>query len=157
VAIDFRALMEPVALGLLGEPNRELSRGPEWRYGSKGSMLVDVDKGTWFNFELNVGGGVLDLIKNELSGTDPIKWLEWHRTLRRREIVELLAGVAEAAPSGSMSVDTGIADIDCPPREGGRHDGRRPLPRRHRLRDGRPARRDRHSMSALRPILPQGG
>jgi hypothetical protein len=44
--------------------------------------------------------------------------LEWHRTLRRREIVELLAGVAEAAPSGSMSVDTGIADIDCPPREG---------------------------------------
>jgi hypothetical protein len=41
--------------------------------------------------------------------------LEWHRTLRRGEIVELLAGVAEAAPSSS----TGIADIDCPPRAGG--------------------------------------
>jgi hypothetical protein len=41
--------------------------------------------------------------------------LERHRTLRRREIVELLAGVAEAAPSSSR----GIADIDCPPRAGG--------------------------------------
>jgi putative DNA primase/helicase len=75
-ALDFRALMEPVTLSLLGEPNRELSRGPEWRYGSNGSMLVDVDKGTWFDFESNIGGGVFDLIRREVPGADPVRWLD---------------------------------------------------------------------------------
>ena len=61
--IDFAALMEPVALKLLGEPNTNLSNPPrDMRFGSRGSMAVDYENGRWFDHENQVGGGVLDLI-----------------------------------------------------------------------------------------------
>jgi hypothetical protein len=61
--IDFAALMEPVALKLLGEPNTNLSNPPrDMRFGSRGSMAVDYENDRWFDHENQVGGGVLDLI-----------------------------------------------------------------------------------------------
>jgi predicted P-loop ATPase len=68
------SLIEPVARELLGEPNKKLSNGKELRFGSRGSMSVDLEKGTWFDFETNVGGGVVDLIAREIRG-DPGEWL----------------------------------------------------------------------------------
>src|SRR5215475_11219623 len=70
--IDFNALMEPVALRLLGEPAQKL--GNEWRYGGRGSLAIDIKKGTWFDHEANKGGGVLELIRRKQYG-DPILWL----------------------------------------------------------------------------------
>ena len=75
---DFEKLMSEVAKALLGEPSQRLTRGDRWRYGSKGSMSVDVEKGQWFDFENDRGGGVLELIESELQ-TDRRGALAWMR------------------------------------------------------------------------------
>src|SRR5438552_2560446 len=66
-------LIEPVARALLGEPNPESTR-KELRYGSRGSLSIDLEKGTWFDFETGKGGGVLALIERE-TGEEPRAWL----------------------------------------------------------------------------------
>ncbi|WP_447044273.1 toprim domain-containing protein [Vreelandella sp. H-I2] len=76
---DFAALMEPVARELLGDPNAELSKGDKLRFGTHGSMAVDIEAGRWFSHEDDTGGGVLDLLAHELSlGTraEQLRWLE---------------------------------------------------------------------------------
>jgi hypothetical protein len=57
--------MEAVVRKLLGEPNRRLSTKDELRFGTHGSLSVDLQKGTWFSHEDGDGGGVLDLIARE--------------------------------------------------------------------------------------------
>ena len=54
-----------VAKALLGEPNPKLSNKREWRYGSHGSLSIDLDKGTWYCHESETGGGCADLIKRD--------------------------------------------------------------------------------------------
>jgi hypothetical protein len=70
--IDFNSLMEPVALRLLGEPAQK--HGREWRYGSRGSLAIDIVNGRWFDHEANTGGGVFDLIKRR-GHEQPAAWL----------------------------------------------------------------------------------
>lgn len=76
--LDFTDLMPRVALHLLGEPNPRLSRGDEMRWGTHGSLSVDKAKGTYFDHEIKVGGGAIDLIMRErgcdLAGA--MAWLE---------------------------------------------------------------------------------
>ena len=50
-----------VAAGLLGKPHRVSA--DEIRFGSAGSLSIDLKKGTWFSHEENVGGGVADLAR----------------------------------------------------------------------------------------------
>ena len=50
------------------------STATELRYGSRGSLSIDLQKGTFFDHEANEGGGVLDLIRRE-TGDDPVEWL----------------------------------------------------------------------------------
>ena len=52
---DFAELMGPVARTLLGEPNQRLSSKHELRFGARGSMSIDLRKGTWFDHERNIG------------------------------------------------------------------------------------------------------
>src|SRR3974390_1346821 len=75
--IDFAQHIGEVAQRLLGHPNRALSGATEWRYGTNGSLSVDLAKGTWFDHENQVGGGVLDLIKHEtgLANGAAVGWL----------------------------------------------------------------------------------
>jgi hypothetical protein len=63
---------------LLGEPNRCGSRGNQWRYGSKGSLAVDVARGVFTDFETGKGGGHLDLVRRVLGGSraDAAQWLK---------------------------------------------------------------------------------
>src|SRR5260221_3622248 len=70
--IDFDALIEPVALRLLGEPQQKC--GHEWRYGNRGSLSIDIAKGRWFDHEANRGGGVFDLIRRQ-GHEQPAAWL----------------------------------------------------------------------------------
>jgi hypothetical protein len=74
------ALMEPIARLLLGEPNRRLSNKTEFRYGTHGSLAIDLAAGTFFDHETNHGGGVLDLVTRETgrTGADRMQWLEQH-------------------------------------------------------------------------------
>jgi len=74
--IDFPALMKSVALRLLGEPNRKLSKAREWRYGAHGSLRVDLVRGRFDDFEYGVSGGVLDLIEYKV-GCDRAGAFEW--------------------------------------------------------------------------------
>lgn len=76
--IDWPAVAPDVVTALLGEPNRKLSRGARWRYGSKGSLSVDLDKAAWFDFEAEQGGKLSKLIERE-KGCDwkgARRWLE---------------------------------------------------------------------------------
>jgi hypothetical protein len=77
------ALIEPLARKFFGEPNYDLSRTysrpNELRFGTNGSLKIDVEKGTWYDFEDREGGGVLDLIKREMmfaSARECFEWLE---------------------------------------------------------------------------------
>lgn len=80
MATEFEQIIEPLAISLLGEPNRAISSDREWRYGVRGSLAVDLQKGTWFDHEANEGGGALDLVTREkgLTGTARLEWLKNH-------------------------------------------------------------------------------
>ena len=74
---DFARHMAAVAQRLLGEPDFELNGGNDWRYGSRGSLSVDVKRGVWRDYERDEDGGVRDLIARERGGTkkDACDWL----------------------------------------------------------------------------------
>jgi hypothetical protein len=98
--IDFAALMEPVALKLLGEPNMKLSNLPrDVRFGSRGSLAVNFEDGKWFDHEAKVGGGVLDLISHK-TGRNRAEAQAW---LRREGICSL----ASSSPP-ALRTTTGV-------------------------------------------------
>lgn len=74
---EFVPIMGPLAKHLFGEPNPAFSSAMEWRYGSKGSLSIDLVKGTWFDHEAVQGGGVLELVHREkgLTGKEAVEWL----------------------------------------------------------------------------------
>jgi RecA-family ATPase len=86
-AADFSGLMRPVALKLLGEPNRHLSRNGTLRWGNHGSLKVDVEPGVWHDKEADQGGGVLDLIMREqqCDKAGALSWLEREGLIEARE------------------------------------------------------------------------
>ena len=67
-----------IALRLCGEPNQRLSSRTELRFGTHGSLSVDLTKAVFFDHENDKGGGILDLLKHKLTcGTgEAIAWLE---------------------------------------------------------------------------------
>ena len=84
-ATDWPALMEPVALELLGEPGRRAAS--TWRYRRKGSLAVHVGgphRGTWRDHEADAGGGVLELLAH-VEGLDRAGALAW---LRQRGLLD---------------------------------------------------------------------
>jgi putative DNA primase/helicase len=62
-APEFVRAMGPVARELLGEPNGALSSRDELRFGSRGSLSVDLTKGTFHDHEIGKGGGLLDFVQ----------------------------------------------------------------------------------------------
>lgn len=69
-----------VARDLFGDPNKRLSSKDELRFGTAGSMSVDVKAGTFYDHENKVGGGVLWAIEREkgLHGGEAVEWLRDH-------------------------------------------------------------------------------
>jgi len=66
--LDFAALMEPVTRLLLGDPNPHHTKPPrDVRYGTNGSVSVNLDTGQFYDHEAKVGGGVIDLIRHKLG------------------------------------------------------------------------------------------
>ncbi len=61
-SVDWQRIAPEVATQLLGEPSSKKSH--EWRYGTHGSLVVNIEAGTWWDFENDVGGGIIDLIKH---------------------------------------------------------------------------------------------
>ena len=63
-----------IAIALLGEPNEKLSKPSELRWGTFGSLSVDLEKGTFYDHEQASGGGLTQLIT--LHGKDPKTFLD---------------------------------------------------------------------------------
>ena len=84
---DLARAMGPVARDLLGEPNSRLSSKTELRFGTNGSMSVDLARGVWHDHEAGEGGGVLDLLRlrRGLVNGAGMAWLEEHGHLAPRE------------------------------------------------------------------------
>ena len=83
---DFAPLTHDVALALLGEPNPAYSSKTELRYGSKGSLAIDLTKGVYHDHETDDSGGVLGLIQRErgVDKNEAITWLVDHGFIRAR-------------------------------------------------------------------------
>ena len=83
--IAFESLMEPVALRLLGEPNKALSKYPtDMRWGANGSLSVNYETGQFYDHEADLGGGVIDFLQHK-GGHDrdgAIAWLRREGLLR---------------------------------------------------------------------------
>ena len=73
---DLAAAMPAVARALLGEPVAHMSTVKEWRYGRRGSLAIDVERGLWCDHEAATGGGVIALIRRERGG-DTAAALHW--------------------------------------------------------------------------------
>ena len=84
---ELGAKVDDLALELLGEPNRKLSTKTTWRYGSKGSLAIEVSghaQGLWYDHEAGEGGGAFQLICREKGFSDwkdadawARQWLRW--------------------------------------------------------------------------------
>lgn len=75
---DYRGHIKAIALELLGSPNKGLSSPGEWRYGSHGSLSVDIEKGCWFDHEHNEGGGPVELVRRQTGAVngEAERWLQ---------------------------------------------------------------------------------
>ena len=71
--------MECVRKHLLGTPNEKPSGQDrkDQRYGTHGSISVDLTKGVWHDFENNEGGGATDLIMREMGFKEAREAYEW--------------------------------------------------------------------------------
>lgn len=70
-----------LAIHLLGEPNRELSSAQQLRFGTNGSLAVEIDgadKGRWYDHEHDTGGAGPELICYRLGFDDKSAW-DWAR------------------------------------------------------------------------------
>ena len=85
IRAELRARTEDVALELLGQPNRKLSRGKEWRWNRKGSVEVTLsgrDRGLCRDFAANEGGDLFWLIRRETGSSFP-EAVSWARGFLR--------------------------------------------------------------------------
>jgi len=59
---DWASIAKPIGLDLLGEPKAETSA--EVRWGTHGSWVLNKEKGQFYSFELDQGGGTMWLLKH---------------------------------------------------------------------------------------------
>lgn len=75
--------IETLAHELLGAPNPKLSTANQLRFGTKGSLAVEIDgpnRGKWFDHEVGEGGAALELIMHRQGCglQDAVRWArEW--------------------------------------------------------------------------------
>tara|TARA_R100001440_G_scaffold769_2_gene2485 strand:- start:342 stop:2213 length:1872 start_codon:yes stop_codon:yes gene_type:complete len=106
--IDWQRIAPEVARELLGEPKTTTTT--EYRWGNKGSLVLNLEDATWYDFENDTGGGIVDLIKhlnkdvavilkqygydlappsNYSNGTNPLVPKSGARSFSREQMVDL--------------------------------------------------------------------
>lgn len=144
ISAALAARIDALTADLLGEPNRALSNGREWRWGQHGSLSVVMagDKaGGFYDHEQGRGGDALDLIAHirNVPIRDALRWArEWlggtaapiTRPVQQAPKIEQVADLQERQrraaaiwneardPAGTL-VETylknrGLALIECP-------------------------------------------
>jgi RecA-family ATPase len=74
--LDFANLAPLIAERLLERPNKAMSTATELRFGTHGSLSVDLEVGRFYDHEQKAGGGMLDLIQR-VRGCDMAGALAW--------------------------------------------------------------------------------
>jgi hypothetical protein len=84
--LDFAGLMPKVASRLFDKPNKAMSNATTLRFGTHGSMAINLEEGQFYDHEAKSGGGVLELIQRvknvDMAGA--LAWLE-DEGLKERE------------------------------------------------------------------------
>ena len=82
---DWTVLAPEVCVRLLGDPSSRSSR--EWRWGRRGSFRLNLQTGTWNDFETGDGGGVIALVMREerCDKTGAAEWLRQQGFLPERD------------------------------------------------------------------------
>ena len=81
--IDWPVLMQPTLDALDRDgvlPRLDSKHGHRLRFGSKGSLAVDLQNGRWYSFEADQGGYPKSLIVF-LARRNPYHWAEDHRII----------------------------------------------------------------------------
>jgi predicted P-loop ATPase len=103
--------MADLAQSLLGDPSPRHSTKSQLRYGTKGSMAIEIAgprAGRWYDHEAGVGGDGLELIRHHksLSDTEARRWArDWIGEIQLRPTPTV------AAVSGIMDSKKAVAEI----------------------------------------------
>ena len=110
-----------LARDLLGEPNRSLSSAKQLRFGTHGSIAVEIegdDAGRWFDHERGVGGDGLEMVRQRHGNTNgaALDWARrWLGLPPDRPGRKKASGVAEAATTGPSEAARAQETILEPP------------------------------------------
>ena len=75
--LDWEKIAPIVAIQILGEPSKK--DGSYYRWGSKGSLALNLEQGTFFDFENNQGYGLIEFIKSK--GHNPDDFLKEYKPI----------------------------------------------------------------------------
>ena len=59
--LDWQRIAPEIAIQVVGEP--KFKKSDEWRWNNKGSLTLNLEAGTFYDFELGAGGGVIWLLE----------------------------------------------------------------------------------------------
>jgi putative DNA primase/helicase len=87
VSADLTRYIGDIARRILGEPNKAQSTRSQLRFGSNGSIAVDIagkNAGGWYDHEAQVGGGPWEFLqlKGRLAHADIPAWLDRELNIR---------------------------------------------------------------------------
>ena len=94
-------LIGEIARKLLGNPNKERSTKTDIRYGTEGSLSIDAAKGTFYDFENKMGGGILDFIERVTGAKGGAGWAKLEELTGFRPEPK---GNGKAKPNGKVRV-----------------------------------------------------
>ena len=78
--LEWEKIAPEVAIQILGEPSKK--DGSYYRWGTKGSLALNLEQGTFFDFENNQGFGLIEFIKNR--GLNPEDYLQGYRAIDQK-------------------------------------------------------------------------
>lgn len=99
---------------LLGAPNRNLSTPQQLRFGSRGSLAVEIKgehAGRWYDFEAGVGGAGLELIQHHM-GLNKDAARTWARNWLGEPPVESNRASGTSAPASPSPTSAGPTASD---------------------------------------------
>tara|TARA_Y100001972_G_scaffold21402_1_gene25448 strand:+ start:19 stop:1863 length:1845 start_codon:yes stop_codon:yes gene_type:complete len=73
--LDWEKIAPEIAIQILGEPSEK--DGSYYRWGNKGSLALNLEQGTFYDFENNQGYGLIGFIKNR--GLEPDDFLKKYK------------------------------------------------------------------------------
>jgi hypothetical protein len=101
---DWASIAKPIGLELLGEPKAETSA--EVRWGTHGSWVLNKEKGQFYSFELDQGGGTMWLLKHfDQSINETLKRFGFGDEGAMSDDIHFISPKKEAPSSPSLTRD----------------------------------------------------